>query len=254
MIGHWDGTGASKEAAKPNWKSFKKLSSEVRDAILDGELMDGFQLTGRTGFLNKIPKPDWPNGFDLEDLRRAADLRDDRMNEIYAQQKDMMSFFGGLFNGSGSRFDRTIEFLDAALRFTVTVEMQCKFHFGIPRPIELAPEIMPIIQTPGHGSYPSGHAVESTVIYKLLEHFSGTPKNKKNLKSEVKNSPLAEPARRIRDRIAYNRVVAGVHYVKDNDGGFVLGENIFEYVRDKAIDCPRSPLGQLYRKARAEWH
>ena len=43
---------------------------------------------------------------------------------------------------------------------------------------------------------------------------------------------------------------AGVHYIKDNDGGFVLGENIFEYVRDKAIDCPRSPLGQLYRKAR----
>ena len=51
--------------------------------------MDFNSLDGQ-GFLNKIPKPDWPNGFDLEDLRRAADLRDDRMRNI-AQQKDMMS-------------------------------------------------------------------------------------------------------------------------------------------------------------------
>lgn len=155
-----------------------------------------------------------------------------------------MSFFGALFDASGSRFDRTIEFIDAMLRFVVPVEMRCKYEFGRPRPVEIAPEVMPMIQTPGHGSYPSGHAVESMAIASALDHFSDKGKGVK----------IGKAAKILARRIAFNRVVAGVHYESDNAGGEVLGEKLFKYVRNKAEAANGTPLSMLYDKALQEWH
>ncbi|MCT4578642.1 phosphatase PAP2 family protein [Donghicola sp.] len=244
VVGYWSTDDITDDSLAiktgKNWSAFRKLAPEVRAGVLDSEVMDGFSFDR---MISKVPAPDPLTRQDFEKVRRAADLRADRLNEIYAQQKDMMSFFGALFNASGARFDRTIEFIDALLRLCIPVEMRCKYEFGRARPVEIAPEVMPIIQTPGHGSYPSGHAVESMAIASALEHFS----------EEGSGPKIGPAARAMARRIAFNRVVAGVHYESDNAGGEVLGEKLFKYIRKKAKSADDTPLALLYEKALEEW-
>ena len=38
-----------------------------------------------------------------------------------------------------------------------------------PRPSQLCPALLPPIDPPGHASYPSGHATETTLVYHILK-------------------------------------------------------------------------------------
>ena len=49
------------------------------------------------------------------------------------------------------------------------VEMRLKHAFACPRPVEQSPQVQPLIPTPGHASWPSGHATEIYATVELLK-------------------------------------------------------------------------------------
>lgn len=169
-----------------------------------------FQLRDYLGGLLKRPT-------DLETqmkwVRAYIDLREDRVPEILEQIDDILSFFGAIHQLEEARREFTLEFLGALVRLCVEIEMVAKHALNVPRPIDLAPQVQPLIQTPDHRSYPSGHATEAAAIASALRVLSG---------DDLKTFPDSFEAR-TSVRIAQNRVVAGVHYPIDSAAGSALG-------------------------------
>jgi len=181
----------------------------------------------------------------LQYLRSASDLRSDRMPEIMAQQGDMLSFFGAQQKLNWNRKRWTMILLHALYIAVSTQEMRIKHFASVPRPIDLSPLVQPVIQTPGHSSYPSGHATEAFAFATLiaaLRHASAPPVAGKPktafttailgqlaVAADASRSEQPNPADplvqlfRLAARIADNRTVAGVHFPVDSAHGALLG-------------------------------
>ena len=90
-----------------------------------------------------------------------------------------------------------------------------KFKFNRPRPAQVSD----IEATPNEGgyspSYPSGHAVQATVMAGVLSKIY--PEHSKSFS-------------KISDKIGLNRIRAGLHYPSDNRAGQALGMEILEDV------------------------
>jgi hypothetical protein len=83
---------------------------------------------------------------------------------------------------------------------------------------EFSPQILPMIQTPGHGSFPAGHAAESFMLATVLSALM-------EAKQPDRNDRLA----RLAARISVNRVIAGMHFPVDLAAGLVLGLAVARY-------------------------
>lgn len=100
--------------------------------------------------------------------------------------------------------------------------MRLKLGFDVPRPVQLSPQIQPVLPTPGHASWPSGHATESYLMAALLNHL---------LPSDgLRDVQL----KRLAARVAVNRTVAGLHYPVDSAAGRLLGTSLAEFVRARS--------------------
>jgi membrane-associated phospholipid phosphatase len=158
-------------------------------------------------------------------VRAYSDLRTDRMNEILVQTGDLFSFYGALGYLSANRHRKTLAALYACQRVAVHVEMPIKHFCRSPRPIDYATHIQPMIQTPDHSSFPSGHAIEvfaaSTVFARLLTGMG--PKEALSAPPDSDRGRMAGMAFRLAHRIASNRSVAGVHFPIDSAAGAVIG-------------------------------
>ena len=227
--GYWDpSTQAIQEPPPPhNLDSLGYLSGLRRSQILFGNLASHFQVLPETGkganllvHYNKIcsvEKPDFDTlKTQLTWVRNYADLREDRIPEITIQTEDIVSFFGSLSFLNASRRGKTLELLSLVQMLAIHLEMQVKHYCWSPRPIDLAKQVQPIIQTPDHSTFPSGHATEAyamaTVLHRLEEQESPGDGIEKR----------AMPFR-VAHRIAVNRCVAGVHYPVDSAAGAILG-------------------------------
>ena len=173
----------------------------------------------------------------MQYLRSYADLRLDRMTEIQVQTGDIVSFFGALGYLDRVATKRSLELIWALLRLVGRLEMRLKMHFDLPRPIVHGPDLQPVIQTPGHGSWPSGHATEAFAVATLFSALAagGTV----DAGAEV---AARAPAMRLAARIATNRTVAGVHYPTDSMAGAVLGLGIGETVVNWLSGQPTTPM------------
>ena len=110
---------------------------------------------------------------------------------------------------------------------------------------------MPVIGTPGHGSLPSGHAtlaaLTSTVLSALLYPGGG---------------PRVDMLDRLARRIAFNRVVAGVHFPMDSMVGYELGRQLGHAFVATAcgaalpgsIPCPVTVDSELREEAKLARH
>ena len=76
------------------------------------------------------------------------------------------------------------------------------------RPSQLCPSLMPLIEVPGHASFPSGHAVEAYMLAGML--------------TKVMPNGAAGPLNRIAERVARNREVLGLHYPSDTRAGVFI--------------------------------
>ncbi|MEM9012880.1 MAG: phosphatase PAP2 family protein [Pseudomonadota bacterium] len=170
-------------------------------------------------------------------VRDYADLRRDRIDEIVDQRYDILSFFGlnGLLHPDRSKW--TLTLLLGVQGAVAQLGMPLKHLAYCPRPIDYSRRVMPIIETPTHSTFPSGHACEAFAVAMVLRclmhrcgvftNSDGSPKEAPSLQQEDLRTVLANFASihefRIAHRIAENRVVAGVHFPVDNVVGAIIG-------------------------------
>lgn len=163
-------------------------------------------------------------------VRGYSDLRIDRSAEIQVQLEDILSFFGQAARLNSRDREATLETLALVQGLCIPLEMQIKHSTWMPRPAEIDPRVLPVIQTPDHSSYPAGHAVEPFAVATVLDRLM-FPAESDGLKAW--RLPY-----RIAHRIALNRVIAGVHFPIDIIAGAVvgiaIGEAFLHLVGDKA--------------------
>ncbi|WP_297649136.1 phosphatase PAP2 family protein [Hydrogenophaga sp.] len=148
-----------------------------------------------------------------------AQLREDRMAEILAQIDNQTAFIAAVTGLNLERHRWTFEWLSAALSLVIPVEVRFKHALGCQRPVEYSPQIQPIITTPGHGTYPMGHAAQAFMLADILQ----------SLLCLGDAHPTAVQLQRQAVRISVNRVVAGVHFPIDAIPGRWLGRTMAEF-------------------------
>lgn len=176
-----------------------------------------------------VTRPD-PAYFaaDLDFLRAYSDLRSDRLAEIFHQTGDILSFFGAHGYLDSGRRKHTLLLLEAVRSVAVHVETLAKFVCRQKRPIDYAMEVQPMVQTPDHSSFPSGHALEAFAIATVLTRLSGGPDPVTAIDEMFLPFVLAH-------RIATNRTVAGVHFPVDSLAGAFLGVLLGEAIHSLAF-------------------
>ena len=150
----------------------------------------------------------------IDKVQRAAIEREDRLPEILAQSDDLWSFFRVLLGRDDAASPIVAELLAVAWQWATPLVMALKNDVAALRPVHRAPSVLPVIATPAHGSLPSGHATMAALTAEVLSHllFAGDDKH-----------PRVQQLDRLARRIAFNRVVAGVHFPIDSAAGYALG-------------------------------
>lgn len=160
---------------------------------------------------------------DLDWVRAYADLRSDRLSEIQVQITDIMSFFGALRFLDRGRRQGTLLLLNVVRDTAIYVESLVKYYCRAPRPIDYLQQVQPMIQTPDHSAFPSGHATEAFAVATVLNRLATGNGPKTGIAAAAFPFRLAH-------RIAANRTVAGVHFPVDSHAGAWLGCYIGEAV------------------------
>ena len=241
------------------FKVFKKLEMLYQENLVDYHLQNLFQPlsppnAGKIGLFSQSadsrPLLNLPVlAFDgelldqqLQMIKASVLMRDERMEEILVQQTDIMSFYGSLHYLDGASTHYSLLLLESLLRLGTTLEMPIKMWIDAPRPSAFTSYGQPIIQTPTHASYPSGHATEAFAIATVLYALAAVPNVGEQKRGAAKNFNAAtafapppagvEPTllMRLAARIAENRTVAGVHYPLDSFAGAAMGIAIGEYL------------------------
>ena len=113
-------------------------------------------------------------------------------------------------------------------------------HFDFPRPIQTSSDVQPIIQTPGHGSWPSGHATEAFAVAQVFSALQAGGRVDALSAVAARSHPM-----RLAARIATNRTIAGVHYPSDSMAGAILGLGIGEMVVNWLSGDADTPIRQF---------
>jgi len=214
-----------------------RWAPEFRSKTVAGELLSRFQVQGTTLWLLapfsrahasappvnvfELPAGTTAAGVNMDEqvdkVMRAATEREDRLPEILSQMLDFWPFFESITGLPLDQAPRTTELLAATHDWMLHVLMQLKHGFAALRPVQRFSLVMPAIPTPGHGSLPSGHATmaayTSELLYLLLYRDAARPWDLER----------ADQLDRLARRIAFNRVVAGVHFPVDSMAGYALG-------------------------------
>jgi membrane-associated phospholipid phosphatase len=139
------------------------------------------------------------------------------------------AFWSSIIYMHPDRTRRTFELANLVLQFCVYVEMRFKHALACWRPVEYNAQVQPMITTPGHGSFPSGHATQvHAVAYVLQALLSLSPANPAHAR-------VVDQLDRQAARIATNRVVAGMHFPVDSMAGRMLGVALGEYFVARCI-------------------
>lgn len=162
----------------------------------------------------------------LNYLEYYADQRVERTPEILQQLTDLITPFGAVLPLHPGRHRWTYELIQTALEAVSLIEMQCKHLLACRRPNEFSAQVHPMIQTPGHGSLPSGHATEAFLAATILRDLSLCAQHRPHL---AEQQLLRQAA-----RIAQNRTAAGVHFPVDSAAGATLGVSLGGYILEMA--------------------
>ena len=144
---------------------------------------------------------------ELKQIAQAQKDAPDWHNGQYAQKLDKE--FLGIFEDYASKNNLVIDldFINQSLRDIDPIILGLKIFYDRPRPyqindyhnIDLKLDDSDTAQTP---SYPSGHALQGRLLYRILE--KDNPSHAENLK-------------KISDQISYARILRGVHFPSDNE-------------------------------------
>lgn len=246
-MGYWDGTVSVTEAQpSDSLQRLMRLDEFPRASVLLQEGMSLFSIRPGAGtakvvrtesdLVSLTPPGAAAIAAQMPELRAAMDLRADRLGEILSQADGFSAFFTAQMPFSLNRRPYTVH-LVTALHDTVVAQVhRMKYLCSVRRPVDLSPQVQPVIGTPGHSAYPSGHATEAFAMAAILAvlrlHADGVPSDKLVATLQEKLTPVGESAQasepvillfRLAARIADNRTVAGVHYPLDSAHGGLLG-------------------------------
>jgi hypothetical protein len=143
-----------------------------------------------------------------------------RLTEILAELTPPYALWMAVANIDPLRTPRTMELIGCALRLASSVVQRFKHQFVCPRAIEYSPFVQPLIATPGHASFPSGHATEAFMVARLIAVLLG-----KRCPPAMDRQLQAQAA-----RVGQNREVAGVHFPVDTMAGRLLGDTLAHYL------------------------
>jgi hypothetical protein len=89
----------------------------------------------------------------------------------------------------------------------------------------------PLITTPAHPSYPSGHSATVTAGYEVLKKFFGD-KNRLELHTTTSGEParIVESLSVVEWENGYSRIYGGIHYAFENSAAQNIGKKVAEYV------------------------
>jgi hypothetical protein len=217
---------------------FRRMGAAPRASVVVGELTQHIvlqepahpdatatlALRARNGssvlpLLRLTPPPYGVFQAQLDTLLSRAAERERRASEILLQVKPADAFWASIVGLRSDNHRWTAEFLNCALDFTMFVLFRFKQAFIRPRPFEYTAQIQPILQTPGHDSWPSGHATEAHLIARVLSTLATLSARTHPADVEIELWKLAH-------RIARNREVAGLHFPTDTTAGKVLGDTL----------------------------
>jgi membrane-associated phospholipid phosphatase len=143
---------------------------------------------------------------EIDDLQIFATGRERRnaCMEIIQQDKNFQVYWLQLMMMSPGSHPATFLLLKIAARVGEIVMIHYKYHFKRPRPSQVCPALMPVLEVPGHASFPSGHSLLAHLTSNCLSYLAPWAK--------VTLTRLAE-------RVAKNREYAGLHYASDSEAG-----------------------------------
>lgn len=154
-------------------------------------------------------------------VRNYTDQKQDRSAEILSQLGLFGAFFGIIMGLTNARNRMTFELLSVVQFLAGIATMLPKHQFACRRPDEVDTRILPLIQTPGHGSFPSAHAAQAFAMAEVAAALlRESPNHFADLEARV------DLLYRQAHRIAVNRTVAGVHFPMDSTAGASLGVQI----------------------------
>ena len=156
-----------------------------------------------------------------------AELRNERATEIMAQIDPQYAFWSSIVYLHPDRTRRTFELINILLQFCVYVEMRFKHALACYRPVEYNAQVQPMITSPGHGTFPMGHATQAYAVAHVLKALLNLDPNP--TVHPAKYATVIEQLHRQAARIATNRVVAGLHFPADSMAGRMLGVALGEY-------------------------
>jgi PAP2 superfamily len=195
---------------------------------------------------------------------RRDHRKKEQLNEILAQASDLPVFFAAAVGLQAAKHANTLMLLQLALRATNIIVFQIKHMISCPRPAEFIPAIAPVVLTPSHGSFPSGHATQAFSMAYILSALRGDAQpaqDKVNSLSGLKDACKDSALYKLAEDVADNRVAAGVHYPMDSVAGFFFGRwfgaSIEKAGKDKSARATASGvdriLPHLWNSAVAEW-
>jgi hypothetical protein len=170
---------------------------------------------------------------ELKQLVEIMDYRPGMVSEFLAQCNGILDYLRGIFSFSAKSHPMTYALGTTAIYIGEFQVMYHKAIYNRPRPSRLSPRLMPLIEVPGHASFPSGHATQSLLAALLL--------------AEVMPMQARDPLLALAVRIARNREVMGLHYPSDSRAGRHLAKETFKLLRESET------VKEMMKKARAEW-
>jgi hypothetical protein len=175
----------------------------------------------------------------IEEKRNLIELiefRNGVMDEIVAQMTTFDAYFQGALGYTHSTHPNTDYLVQGAMQVGSFVVMYYKNLFQRARPWQMWPQLMPLVQVPGHASFPSGHSTQSHTIAKVLQAVAGA----------VVPS-VVDITERLAQRIARGREVLGIHYPSDTVAGHLLSSGIAATY----LACPT--VARMVTAAQHEW-
>jgi hypothetical protein len=171
-----------------------------------------------------------------------SDEREPRFVEIIDQNdaEGTLKYLLGMLMIDSSVAPATYQLIRVGRRIGEVVVMCLKDYFHEARPSQACPTIVPMFDPPITPAFPAGHALSARLIVELVAK-AGRP--------VVQEQMLYKLA----DRIAENRIIAGLHYPLDNEAGVDAAKWVCKRLtREEDVDRKCSLLLALIEEAKEE--
>jgi hypothetical protein len=106
--------------------------------------------------------------------------------------------------------------------------MVAKHHLACRRPCHIGATVMPMIPTPAHSAFPSAHSTEAHAVAEVMSAF--VQQQPQRFADFKRRQALLK---KLAERIAVNRTVAGMHFPIDTWAGAIIGRAVGQIILAK---------------------